>query len=142
MDSESKSQVKESSVFVPVENRFGNVLKPLVAFLCQDTVSSDILLWTQRCAAHRLSLVGNFCMDGAHPPTNYSDTVKEDTEEDPEEDTEDDIIPDLIRFFRLEIVELSLCRRIHFLCGVVLCSLWSVTIFLISDYTFTNISQS
>jgi hypothetical protein len=30
-------------------------------------VSSDILLWTQRCAAHpahRLSLVGNLCMDG------------------------------------------------------------------------------
>jgi hypothetical protein len=40
MDSESKSQVKESSVSVPVENRFGSVLKPLVAFLCQDTVSS------------------------------------------------------------------------------------------------------
>jgi hypothetical protein len=75
MDSESKSQVKESSVSVPVENRFGSVLKPLVAFLCQDTVSSDMLLWTQRCAAHpahRPSLVGNFCMDGAHPPTNYA----------------------------------------------------------------------
>ena len=51
-------------------------------------------------------------MDGAHAPTNYyfspierqpSDTVKEDTEED----TEDDIIPELIRFFRLEIVELN-----------------------------------
>ncbi len=103
MDSESKSQVKESSVSVPVETRFGSVLKPLVAFLSQDTVSSDILLWTQRCAAHpanHLSLLGNLCMDGAHPPTNYyslferqpSDTVKEDTEED----TEEDIIPDLI----------------------------------------------
>ncbi len=74
--------------------------------------SSDILLWTQRCAAHRLSLVGNICMDGAHAHTNHyfspfeqqpSDTVKEDTEED----TEDDIIPDLIRFFTLEIVELN-----------------------------------
>jgi hypothetical protein len=107
MDSESKSQVKESSASVPVETRFGSVLKPLVAFLSQDTVSSDLLLWTQRCAAHRLSLVGKLCMDGAHPPTNYSDTVKEDTEEDPEEDTEDDTIPDLIRFFRLEIVELN-----------------------------------
>jgi hypothetical protein len=115
MDSESKSQVKESSVSVPVENRFGSVLKPLVAFLSQDTVSSDILLWTQRCAAHpahRLSLVGNLCMDGAHPPTNYSDTVKEDTEKDTEEDTEDDIIPELIDFLRLEIVEQNSSLRL------------------------------
>jgi hypothetical protein len=82
----------------------------------KSNVSSDILLWTQRCAAHRLSLVGNICMDGAHAHTNHyfspferqpSDTVKEDTEENTEEDTEDDIIPELIRFFTLEIVEFN-----------------------------------
>jgi hypothetical protein len=51
-------------------------------------------------------------MDGAHAHTNHyfslferqpSDTVKEDTEEN----TEDDIIPELIRFFTLEIVEFN-----------------------------------
>jgi hypothetical protein len=36
MDSESKSQVKESSVFCPVKKRFASVLKPLGGFLCQD----------------------------------------------------------------------------------------------------------
>jgi hypothetical protein len=90
MDSESKSQVKESSVSVPVENRFGSVLKPLVAFLSQDTVSSDILLWTQRCAAHpahHLSVLGNLCMDG------QKNRRRTDIE--------------LIRFFSLEIVELN-----------------------------------
>ena len=89
-------------------------------------VYSEILLWTLRCAAHPQSLVGNICMDGAYGDNrNYkrqpSDTVKEnteeDTEKDTEEDTEDDIIPELINFFRLEIVELITelhCQREHY----------------------------
>jgi hypothetical protein len=114
MDSESKSQVKESSVFVPVEIRFASVLKPLGGFLCHDGQKNRKRTDIALAILHRVCIppIVCICMDGSHPPTNYyftnferqpSDNVKEDTEED----TEDDIIPELIRFFSLEIVELN-----------------------------------
>jgi hypothetical protein len=103
MDSEFKSQVKESSVFCPVKNRFASVLKPLSGFLCQDGQKNRRRTDIELAIIHRVCSppIVSICMDGAHPPTNYyyslfepqpSDTVKEDTEED----TEEDIIPDLI----------------------------------------------
>jgi hypothetical protein len=96
MDGEFKSQLKESSVFCPVKNRFASVLKPLGGFLCQDGQKNrkrtDIeLAIIHRVCSPRLSLYAWMM----HIPLPYyyslfepqpSDTVKEDTEEDTEED--------------------------------------------------------